>query len=216
MEIPPPDPNRPPLKRNLFTFLREANCTLIPLFPYLDAGSMVPAATLFENGPDAYFGFFEHENDVDEIFVCLASEGSRIPSGSVRVGTREHFVGSPFKEGAPLDAFALVLIVQRQAESGLQHERVTFKCGRCFAELLSQRFDGAAPAAGDDLALFATLPESLAIYTSFNAGDRTCPRCGTMSPPFPISRWGQDAYVSRTATVRRARALHAAQAGGTP
>lgn len=218
--IPPPSDDKQPVKRNIFEFLREANCTLIPLFPWFDAGSIVPAATLFEGGEKAYFGFFEHRNDVDEIFVCFASEGSRIVSGSVRVGQRQHFVGNPFLEGSGQDAFALVAIIQRQSEGREQTERVVFRCLECKTELLDREFDATPPPRGKQVdtlgphAVFTTLEESLKTYQLYNERQRTCPKCGHENPPFPVERWGQNAYVHRSHSVRTARKSHEENHGG--
>lgn len=212
--IPPPAGDKQPLKRNIFEFLREANCTLIPLFPWFDEGAIVPAATLFEGGAGAQFGFFEHFNAVDEIFMCFASHGSRIRSGSVRVGQRQHFVGNPFLEDSGEDAFALVAIIQRQSTGTPQKERIIFRCMKCKAALLDREFDATPPPRGKQVetlgphAVFTTLEESLETYRLYNEQHRTCPACGTENPPFPIPRWGQDAYVHRSRSVRAARKIH--------
>lgn len=218
--IPPPSDDRPVRKRNIFELLREANCTLIPLFPWFDEGAIVAAATLFEGGAEPYFGFFEHHNDVDEIFMCFASSGSRIRDGSVRVGQRQHFVGSPFLDDSGEDAFVLVAIIQRQSVGQKQTERVVFRCVKCKADLLDRAFDATPPPRGEQEttlgphAVFTTLEESLATYRLYNEAHRTCPQCGHENPRFPIERWGQDAYVHRSVSVRAARKIHEERDGG--
>ena len=218
--IPPPPPDKQPLKRNIFEFLREANCTLIPMFPWFDEGAIVPAATLFEGSAEAHFGFFEHHNDVDEIFMCFASSGSRIRPGSVRVGSRQHFVGNPFLDDSKADAFALVAIIQRQSIGKTQTERVVFRCAHCRTELLNREFDATPPPRGKQTetlgphAVFTTLEESLATYRLFNEHHRTCLSCGFENPRFPVERWGQDAYVHRSQSVRAARKIHEASHDG--
>ena len=45
--IPLPRDDRPPLKVNLFERMQGGNCQLMPLFPYEDADSLVPAGAIF-------------------------------------------------------------------------------------------------------------------------------------------------------------------------
>lgn len=218
-KIPPPAPDKQPLKANIFECMRAGNCTLLPLFPYFDEGAIVPAGTLFEHSGRSDFGFFQHRNDVDEIFLCFASWGSRIRSGSVRVGAREHLVGNPFLDDAYNDAFALVAIVQAQRVGRPQREEIVFRCVQCHRELLRRTFDATPPPRGRQLevgghqAVFPTLSESLATYHLYNREHRVCAHCGTESPRFPIERWGQDEYVGRSHIVRLARELFAAETG---
>ena len=128
--IPPPSAEKLPLKQNVFEYMRGGNSTLLPLFPYVDAGSILPAGTIFRGKTDTYYGFFEHFNDVDEVFIIFAAEGARFRSGTVRAGPRQHFVGSPFmgKEGEdPTDAMALIVVTQRQSVGKPQREKLVIR-----------------------------------------------------------------------------------------
>jgi hypothetical protein len=208
--IPPPSPHKIPLKQNAFEFMRGANSTLIPLFPYLDEGSILPAGTVYYGPGDTHFGQFEHYNDVDEVFIVLAARGARFRSGTVRVGPRQHFVGSPFMGSDEKDAMALIVITQRQSVGRPQKERVVFRCGECRHVLCDHEFDATPPPRGRQRevlgphAPFRTLTEGVAAYERYNE-NTTCPKCGARNPPFPISLWGNDRYTAQTRLVRWAR-----------
>ena len=51
LTLAPPAPDKEPLKVNVFEFMKGANSALIPLFPYLDEGAIVPCGTMFDGGP---------------------------------------------------------------------------------------------------------------------------------------------------------------------
>jgi hypothetical protein len=208
--IPPPSPDKQPLKQNAFEFMRGANSTLIPLFPYLDAGSIVPAGTVYYGPGDTHFGQFEHFNDVDEVFIVIAATGARFRSGTVRVGPRQHFVGSPFMGSEEKDAKALIVITQRQSEGRPQKERVVFRCAKCRNVLLDHEFDATPPPRGQQReslgphAPFTTLTEGVVAYERYNES-LTCAKCGHENLAFPISLWGNDRYSEQTRLVRWAR-----------
>jgi hypothetical protein len=213
LTLAPPASDKEPLKVNIFEFMKGANSALIPLFPYLDEGAIVPCGTLFDGGPGTYYGSFEHYNDVDEVSITFAAEGSRYRPGFVRVGPRQHFVGSPFGAEDDEKAYALIVITQRQLAGRPQKERVVFRCAKCKAELLSREFD-ATPAprgrqreARGPHAPFTTIVESVATYRAYNEEKRTCAKCGHVNPPFPLELWGVDRYASQSEKVRRGRAM---------
>ena len=217
--IPTPPADRIPVKQNAFEFMRGANSTLIPLFPYLDAGSIVPAGTVYYGSSDTHFGQFEHHNDVDEVFIVFAAKGARFRSGTVRVGPRRHFVGSPFMAGEDPDAMALIVITQRQSAGKPQKERVIFRCAKCRHELIDYEFDATPPPRGrqremlGEHAPFRTLTEGVLAYESYNE-KRRCPKCDHENERFPIELWGNDRYAIQTRLVRWAREELAQDAAG--
>jgi hypothetical protein len=208
--IPPPSRDKLPLKQNAFEFMRGANSTLIPLFPYLDEGSMLPAGTVYYGHGSTHFGQFEHWNDVDEVFIVFAAKGARFRSGTVRVGPRQHFVGSPFMGSDEPDAMALIVITQRQSVGRPQKERVVFRCEKCRNVLLDHDFDATPPPRGrqretlGSQAPFTTLTEGVVAYERYNE-NLECSKCGHVNQPFPIPLWGNDRYSAQTRLVRWAR-----------
>jgi hypothetical protein len=216
--IPPPPPDKEPLKQNAFEFMRGANSTLIPFFPYLDEGAIAPAGTVYY-GADPHFGNFEHYNDVDEVFIVFAARGARFRSGTVRVGPRRHYVGSPFTGEDP-DAMCLVVITQRQSVGKPQREQVIFRCAECRHELINHEFDATPPKRGTQRdsvgphAPFQTLVEGVTAYESYNEHLR-CPKCGHENAAFPTDRWGNNRYAAQTQVVRWAREQLAEDAAGS-
>ena len=208
--IPPPQSDKLPLKQNVFEFMRLGNSTLLPLFPYVDQGSILPAGTIFRGTSDTYYGSFEHFNDVDEVFIVFAAKGARFRSGTVRVGPRQHFVGSPFMGKDASEAMALVVVTQRQSVGKEQLEQLVFRCTECRAEILKYGFDSTPPARGTQVdtlgphAPFTTLVESVKAYEAYNQ-NRVCPECGHENERFPTELWGNDDYVDQSWLMRQAR-----------
>ena len=65
-----PTGHREPMKVNVFNFMTGASCQLLPLFPYHDAGAMVPCGAVFTGDPeDSEFGHFFHYNTVQQVAV---------------------------------------------------------------------------------------------------------------------------------------------------
>jgi hypothetical protein len=213
LEIPPPDPLKPPLKSNVFQMLRMANTALAPMFPYAGDGDMVPAATVFWGGPNRETSVFTHTNSVDEVAICFASEKSRMRAGFVHVGARTHLVGGFFEDCADPDILMVIVVTQRQAEREQpQSEALTFMCESCQAPLLHHEFSskGARPedADGGFHPWLETLTEGALCLEPFNADPalRVCKSCGHQNPPWPVSVWGWDAYQKNTDAAERARA----------
>ena len=196
--IPPPDPGRPPLVANLFETLQHGNTQLIPLFPYMHPGAMVPAGALLRGGPDKHYGQFFHHNTVDEVVVCFASNGSVLQTGQVFVGGRVHGVTSFLKDEKNPESFAVMCITQRQADAGPQNEAVELRCSKCHERIFYEEFDGTPPTATPEgIYAFPSITVPPKILAAWNASPerRTCAACGHLNDPFPIAAWGWDVYL---------------------
>ena len=215
-----PHPTKHPLHQNVYWAARMANAQLLPLFPYLDAGSIVPCLSLF-SGRDGKTGNFIHCNSIDEIVVNFGAVDSPIKPGTARVGPKRHGVGS--RNATPsLPTLATVgVITQRHPIDTAQAETVIFICHACNHELLKRDFDGNPPLSPDsayfapDLPTFATVVESAQVAETFNAMGAAiaCPKCGAANEPFPLDVWGWDTYRNRTqATLSAMRSLTDASA----
>lgn len=224
LTIPPPDPGIAPLKVNIYEHSRGLTCTLAPLFPYLHAGAIVPTTALFWGRPNGDYGYFEHYNTVDEVVIIFGADGAagRARTGLVRVNANTHGVGKFLPDPDDPETFSLISITQRQTEIEPQEEAVWFKCEGCQTDFKRHDFSWQPVAAGNQLAELGesapleTIVKSAEASERFNAseGDRTCPSCGHVNPPFPLERWGWDRYAAQTIAVRRAaQALADAAAG---
>jgi hypothetical protein len=223
-QIPPPAPDKPPLQANVFHALRSANTALMPLFPYVGDGDIVPGATVFWGGENRETSAFNHTNTVDEVAICFAAAKSRMRAGFVHVGSRTHVVGNFFEDTSDPEILMVIVVTQRQAEKGMpQSESLTFFCSKCQTVLLKHEFSSKNQG---DTALglpgyhppLDTLTEGAICLEPYNTDQaaRTCPKCGTLNDPFPVSVWGWDAYYKNGLAAERARRQLLARASSTP
>jgi hypothetical protein len=219
--IPPPDGSREPLRTNVFDAMMVANTQLAPLFPYFGEGAMVPAGAIMRGGEDVTYGQFFHFNTVDEVVIVFGAEGSFTDTGFVFVGANTHGVNSFLKNEHDPKSFNLVTITQRQRVGEEQKEAVTLRCVKCKEIVAQLAFDATPPPASHRAdpqgeRAFVTLINSAQAAAQYNQSEasRTCNKCGTLNPRFPLERWGWTAYAiqSRTAADAR-RAFERAAAG---
>jgi hypothetical protein len=208
LTIPPPRQDRPPLRNNVFSAMGKGNTALMPLFPHLYPGAMVPAGAVLHGGPGKSYGHFFHHNSVDEVVMTFAAEGALLKTGQLFVGARVHGVDSFLKDETDPKSFAVFCITQRQVESGAQEEAITLACKECREEIFRYEFDVTPePDASEDQTPFLTIPETLNAINKFNGDEkaRTCSKCGHLNEPFPAEPWGWSNYVDQKATVLGAR-----------
>lgn len=206
-----PNDERQAARANVFAFAQIAAGTLYPLFPYLDAGSMVPAVALIRGDRSGTYDTFIHRNTNDEVVVIFGGIGApgRSAVGVIRVGNKTHPVGNILTDETDEDEFVVISITQRQFDAGPQQESVSFQCVNCRKEIARLDFDATPPAhTGPELLLpFETLLRSAELARRYNddADQRRCCHCGHDNPPFPADRWGWPAYASQSRAVGRAR-----------
>jgi 3-hydroxyanthranilate 3,4-dioxygenase len=203
-----------PLRVNAFERLQTANVQLVTLFPYLDDGSMVPGAALFRGRPGVDVGSFYHQNSVDEVALTIASDKSYVETGKLSVNGRVHPVGSPLMDPNDPDAFALMVITQRQPV-GEGTEAMLFRCSECRHLLFKREYDATPGEAveGIPFPLFPSQVENVTSIAEFNASHRVCAKCGRENSEFPGELWGAAEYAWRGATANLAyyRLLGAAE-----
>jgi hypothetical protein len=223
--IPPPAHDRPPLKANIFEKMQSANTQLLPLFPYLGPGAIVPCGALFRGGPpgfaslggaDTEFGRFFHGNDADEVALSWAADTGPFGCGHLRVLANHHGVQGRVQDAASPDSFAVSTITQRQSVSGPQRETMTFRCSKCHEPLVQVEYDALPAALRDprspEADLYPVLPTivgSAQVAETYNASEeqRTCGKCGTVSPVFPLETWGWSTHVLQSRVVNAARRM---------
>lgn len=213
--IPPPRKDRPPLRANIFSAMQKGNTALMPLFPYLHPGAMVPAGAVLRGGPDRSYGHFFHHNTVDEVVVAFAANGSLLQTGQVFVGGRVHGVNSFLKNEKDPASYAVMCITQRQSEGEAQKEAVSIQCAKCRTQVFRRDFDATPPAdALEPYHPFPSIVVTLEIVGEYNADAalRTCASCGHVNEPFPAAAWGWGGYASQSATILDGRRLLAAVA----
>ena len=189
-----------PMKVNAFDAVRSANTQLLPLFPYMGPGTIVPCCAALQSDGVHSPGYFLHRNSVDEVVLNMGGKGGP-RTGDVFVGPREHGVGG--KSAVPF--FSVAVITQRQLDEGEQPESVTFPCEACSTPVFSYSFD--AKEAGEEAyAGLPTLVGSDLAAMGFNASEesRTCGACGHLNAPFPTPIWGWGRYTRNTGIVQNA------------
>ena len=214
LSMPLPAADKQPLKCNVYEYARTLVSTLTPMFPYVDEGAMVPTIALFYGEPGGDYGYFEHENTVDEVAIVFGSGAAtgRGKAGLVRASARSHGVGNLLSEPDSPESFSLVSVTQRQSTGAAQREAVAFTCANCSTEVYRETFDSTPPRRGGQRTEIGPIGHLHTIYGSaqaarnYNADEknRTCPNCGNVNAPFPLHRWGWHRYRDMTDIVREA------------
>lgn len=223
--IPPPSGAREPLKNNVFDLMSGAACQLLPLFPYHDAGAIVPCGAIMTgDADDSEFGHFFHYNTIEEVAVTFGANEAMLQTGQIFVTQQLHGVNSFLRDSANPQAFILMTITQHQSEEGDQSEAILFRCRNCSEQLHRHDYDatpkgakGYDPSqwggsADDDVPMFITLWGSDKAAVDYNDESvRTCPKCGHVNIAHPHHKWGWDRYVHQVRTAGSAkRALRSA------
>ena len=223
--IPPPDPDREPLKVNVYERMAKAAAELMPLFPYDSAGAIVPCGAVFTGGPDMEHGHFFHWNTVNEVVVTYGANQAMLAPGQIFVTQQLHGVNSFLRDEKDPDAFAVIVITQHQSSSGDQSEAVIARCAKCRAELVRIEYDATphglpgydAKRYGTDedaVRQFATLAGSVDFVAARNSEEgRTCAQCGHVNDRFPAERWGWERTVRQTKAANAA--YHALREAGS-
>jgi len=209
LSIPAPRRDRPPLKVNVFAAMQHANTQLVPLFPYLHRGAIVPGGATFRGGPTADYGHFFHQNTQDEVVLTFAAEGALLVTGQVFVGGRLHGVNSFLKKEKDPAGYSVMMITQLQAEAGPQTEAIAMNCEKCKEQVFIREFDATPPEHGTETEHpFVTLMYSATVLQEYNSSEtlRTCAKCGHVNRPFPIAAWGWEQYATQSETVARGKA----------
>jgi len=206
-----------PLKTNVFERMAGASCQLLALFPYHDAGAMVPCGAIFNGEPDdGEFGHFFHWNTAEELTVVFGANGAMLQTGQIFANQQLHGVNSFLRDPKDPDAFSVLTITQRQSDDEKQREAIIFRCRKCHDQLLRFEYDstpkgidGHNPGqwgggADDDYPVFTTIWGSAEAAAQLNNGStRTCGKCGHVNDAFPEPKWGWQRSVEQTRTVNR-------------
>jgi len=217
--IPPPSEARDPLKVNVFDLMSGAACQLIPLFPYHDAGAMVPCGAIMTGDPaDSEFGHFFHYNTVEEVAVTFGASEAMLQTGQIFVTQQLHGVNSFLRNAADPEAFILMTITQHQGEEGDQSEAILFRCHKCHETLLRHDYnatpkgiEGYDPtqwggSLDDEVPMFATIwGADKAAVDYNNSSARTCPKCGHTNGEHPQDKWGWHRYVDQVNAAESAK-----------
>jgi hypothetical protein len=184
--IPGPDGKREPMKASIYERMSKAGANLMPIFPYDDAGAIVPCGTVMFGGEDRDHGHFFHGNN------------------------------SFLRDQTDPNAFVVATITQRQSEEAGQHEELVAKCKNCKQEIVRVEYAAGPPGApdfdptqfgrvDDKYHQFSTLAGSREFIAHRNSDEgRTCKNCGHVNDVFPEGPWGWHRLVDQTRVVNAA------------
>jgi hypothetical protein len=223
--IPAPDGKREPLKVNIFERMAKAAANLIPIFPYDEAGTIVPCGTVMFGGEGRDHGHFFHANTVSEVLVTFGCRDAMMGSGAIMATQKVHGVNSFLRDQNDPNAFIVGTITQRQSVEAGQSEALTANCKNCKKEIVRLEY-GAGPQgapdfdptrfgnADDKFPQFATLAASSEFVAIRNSDEgRTCTNCGHVNELFPQDPWGWQRMVDQTRVINAA--FHELQAKAT-
>lgn len=211
-----PDPDRPPLIANIFNVARHANSALLPIFPYLSDGCIVPTVSLLIGGEGRALGAFIHKNTVDEVAIVFTSRGSGIRTGDVFVGSREHLVGPFFDKDEADENLMVIGVTQQQSDEGVeQSESLIYICDLCQTPLLSYSFsttnegDERNKISGYSPPLDTLIEGAVSTKKLNDSLDlRKCKECGHENPVFPEPVWGWEQYRRGYSVSEEARQMY--------
>lgn len=214
--IPAPDGRREPMKANVYERMSKAAANLMPIFPYDEAGAIVPCGTVMFGGEGRDHGHFFHTNSISEVLVTFGSHQAMLASGAIMATQKVHGVNSFLRDQNDPNAFIVATITQRQSEESGQHEALHANCKSCKKEIVRIEY-GAGPAGAPDFdptrfgnvddkfPQFATLAASSEFVDARNSEEgRTCAHCGHVNDPFPEDPWGWRRMVDQTRVVNAA------------
>lgn len=220
--VEPPTGEREPLKVNIYERMSKSNAQLIPIFPYDDAGAVVPCGAVLYGGAERSHPHFFHWNTVSELLVAWGSNEAMIATGALMATQPFHGVNSFLRDEKKEGTFALVTITQRQSCEAGQREALTAKCESCKKDILKFEYDSAPYGAPDFEASTYTAPDDLVRQFSTQWGGaefaklrnsdevRICQHCGHENSLFEMSAWGWDRMVNQTSVANAAaRSLEA-------
>ncbi|MBU3067763.1 hypothetical protein KO481_40375 [Nocardia sp. NEAU-G5] len=208
-QIQPPDPDREPLKANVFERMAKGAAQLMPLFPYDHPGAIVPCGSVLIGGPEESYGQFFHWNTVSEVVVCYGSHNSALAPAQIIATRNLHGVNSRLSDERDPDAFAVIMVTQHQAEDGAQAEAMIARCSNCHAEILRHDYDSTPPKPEDSRQIgvrqFPTTVGSARFAELRNTDEiRACSECGYRNEPFPTAGWGWSRQVKQTTAANAA------------
>jgi DNA-directed RNA polymerase subunit M/transcription elongation factor TFIIS len=196
-----------PIKKNMFEEVIHAtgDLELVPVFPYLDEGSIVPCLSIAMGGRGVKKFQFFHTNDVPEVMICLSEHNSALRAGMLMSFPDLHGVNNFLKDVADEDAYMIVIIAIRM-KAGAQNEGFVLRCDECNNEIYRLNRDIKQGPERQYYPEFHALRLYADAVDDFNASDRKCEKCGHVQEMFPQDQLGWRRYARQVDLANRARA----------
>ena len=196
-----------PRKKNLCEEAINAtgSLELVPVFPYLDNGSIVACLSVSTGGVGTRELQFFHENEVGEVLLCLSAYNAPIASGQMLLLPERHGVNNYVKDLNDESAYVLLLVIIRMSQAETQREGFLLRCGNCNERLLERHADIKQGPKRPHYPEFHAIGFYADAVDEFNASERTCPKCGQVQEPFPAEQVGWRRYAKQIDVANRAR-----------
>jgi len=202
-------PGKRPLKVNVFAHLMSHQGMLqqTPMFPYLGPGDIVPTASLSLTLPETPRVHFYHYNDIPEVVLCMAGDGSLIATGQLYLQQGTHGVTTFLRNptGAEAKQYQIALIVIRMKQAGPQNEGFVLRCGKCNEIVFRMDRDVWQAPAHAHYPELANIRFYADAVDAYNVEPRTCSACGTLQTRFPAELMGWRRYVQYVELANRGR-----------
>jgi hypothetical protein len=151
---------------------------------------------------------FYHYNDITEVILAMAGEGSMFTTGQLYLQQGTHgvttFLRAPV--GPEGKAYQIALIIIRMKAQGPQQEAFILRCASCNEVVYRMDRDVWR---GVEHRYYPELP-NVRVYADavddYNAAPRTCPKCGVAQQRFPQELMGWRRYAQYADLANRARA----------
>jgi hypothetical protein len=202
-------PTKEPRKVNVFEHMMAHQGMLeqAPMFPWFGPGDIVPTAALALTLPETPRLHFYHYNDIPEVILCMAGEGSLISAGQLYLQQGTHGVTTFLRQptGPEGKQYVLALIIIRMKQQGPQMEGFILRCPKCNEIVFRMDRDVWAGAGHPYYPELVNVRFYADAADAYNAEPRTCGKCGAAQPRFPIELTGWRRYAQYVDLANRAR-----------
>src|SRR2546430_15994745 len=136
-------PHKRPMKVNVLELITKniGTLQLVPIFPYLDDGAIVPCLSISKGGSDLEPFQFFHANVVAESILCLAEQGATMKTAQLMKTPPVHGVNAFLKKPADPESFYVVLVTIRMMSEAVQQEGFIIRCAKGNAIVYQRDFD---------------------------------------------------------------------------
>ena len=202
-------PAKKPCKVNVFEHVTTHQGILeqSPMFPFFGPGDIVPTAAFALSHPDTPRLHFYHFNDVPEVVLIMAGEGSTASAGQLFLQEGTHGVTTFLRKPTSPEgrSYIVAYIIIRMKDQGPQNEGFILRCPKCNEVVFNMERDVWA---GPPQPYYPEVP-NVRFYAeaadAYNAEPRTCGKCGAAQPRFPAELVGWRRYAQCVDVANRAR-----------
>lgn len=206
-----PAPEKPPLKVDVCQLVTTILGThqLVPIFPYLSDGAIVPCLTSVIGHAQSRPTRFFHSNELIETILCIAESGGTIKTGQLVWSPHVHGVTSFLRNPRDPDSYNILLVAIRMKKGPEQKEGIILRCVKCNEIVYERHFNVKKGPERKYYPEFYALRYYAESFLEFNGSEnkRTCPKCGVVQPELPVEDVGHTRYARNMETANRAREL---------